>query len=497
MDNLKEKTLKGFIYKFLERLGASGIQLVVSIVLARILMPNEYGIVSIVAICITLLDVFVTYGFGNSLVVFKDSDQIDFSTCFYFGIALSVVLYFIFFIVAPYLSSWFSYNPLTDTNKYDVELLTNVFRVMGLRLPIAAINSVQHAYVQKKMMFRKFFYSTLIGTIISGVAAIVLAVLGFGVWALVVQYLGNIVIDTICLFIFVKWRPSLCFSFARLKGIYSYGWKILIVGLIDVGYSELKSIIIAKKYSSADLAYYNKGNEFPSTCNNFIEPTISTVSLPALSNANDDPVLMKNITRRCIKISTYFIFPIMIGLACVAKPLILTLLTDKWSGSIIYLQIFCVAYLFRPIQFINNSVIRASGKSGLLLILDIIKKVIGVALLIGGIFFGVEGIAISFAITNLISLIINIWPNKKILKYGYFEQFKDIFENLFLSVIMGIIVWLLSLINMPALALLFLQVFTGIVIYVCLSLLFKNDSFNYFVVLLKSFTKNKSIRFKE
>ena len=490
MENIRDKTLEGFLYKFLERVGASGIQLVITIVLARILMPNEYGIIALVSIIITILDVFVTYGFGNSLVVNKNSDKIDFSTCFYFGLFLSAVLYAACFFLAPLLANWFSIDSSTGDLKYDVSLLTLVIRIMCLRLPIAAINSVQHAYVQKNMLFRKFFYSTLIGTVISGVAAIIMAFNGFGVWALVEQYLGNILIDTICLFILVEWKPTCDFSFSRLKKIYSYGWKILVVGLIDVGYNQLRNIVIAKKYTTADLAYYSKGNEFPSTCNNFIEPTISSVTLPTLSKVNDDQDRMKSITRRCIKTSTFIIFPMMIGLACVAHPLIEVLLTDKWIDSVIFLQIFCLAYLFRPIQFINNSVIRASGKSGLLLILDIIKKIIGVILLIVGIQFGITGIALSLAITNLISTFINIWPNKKILNYGYLDQFKDIFWNLLIAIVMGASVFALSFIKIPSVVLLIVQVLTGILLYFSFAAITKNDSFFYGVSLIKDFLHN-------
>lgn len=484
MENLKQKTLKGVIYKFLERVGAAGIQLFVSIILARILAPSEYGMIAIVLVVIALLDVFVTYGFGNSLVIDNNSDQVDFSTCFYFGLALSIVLYIALYFSAPSISHWFSYDKQNMLYKYDVDLLTNVFRVMSLRLPIAAINSVQHAFVQKNMLFRKFFYSTLIGTIVSGAVAVLLAFMDFGVWALVGQYLGNVIIDTLCLFIIVKWYPTKSFSLKKLKKIYSYGWKILVVGLIDVGYCQLRSVVIAKKYTSADLAYYNKGNEFPSTINNFIEPTISSVSLPALSKVKDEKDTMKSITRRFIKTSTFLLFPAMIGLACVAYPLIKILLTDKWIDSVLFLQILCLAYLLRPVQFINNSVIRASGRSDLLLILDLIKKGIGIILLIIGAYYGVVGIAVSFAVTNVVSTFINIWPNKKILGCGYLEQLKDIMGNLLLAILMGVAVYSVSFLNINIYLQLFLQILTGIIVYVALSIVTNNDSFKYLSNLL-------------
>lgn len=478
-DSLKAKTISGFIYKTLERVGAQGVNFIVTLVLARILLPEEYGLIALVTIIITILDVFVTYGFGNSLIANKDSDQIDFSTCFYFGLFVSIIVYFITYISAPLIAAF-----------YNNELLIALVRVMALRIPIAAINSVQHAYVSKHMMFRKFFISTSIGTVLSGIIAIVMAYKGFGVWALVEQYLGNVICDTVCLWIIVGWRPSFAFSFKRLKAIYSYGWKILVVGLIDTGYNQLRSLIIAKKYSKADLAFYNKGNQFPSTGMSVIEPTVNGVLFPTLSKCNDDQSEMRGITRRIIKISTYVCFPIMIGLMAVAKPLTVVLLTEKWLPSVIYLQIGCLAYLFRPLQFINNSVIKASGHSELLLKLDIIKKSIGILLLLVSINYGVIAIAISLVITNFISTIINIAPNRKILAYGYRMQLSDIWHSGIIAVIMGGIVYLISFLPINYYLMLAIQIVVGISSYILISKITHNENFEYIISMIK---KRKSV----
>lgn len=480
MSSLRGKTLSGFIYKFLERVGAQGVKFVVSLLLARILAPEQFGIVALVTVFITLCDVFVTYGFGNSLIADKNSDDIDFSTCLYFGIVLSIIVYAIVYTFAPIIAQFYNYD-----------ILVPVLRVMGLRIPLAAINSVQHAYVSKNMMFKKFFYATLIGTVISGVVAVIMAYLGCGVWALVEQYLGNVLIDTICLSVIVDWKPIKAFSLYRLKKIYSYGWKILVVGLIDTGYNQLRSLIIGKKYASSDLAYYNKGNDFPTTGMSLIEPTVNGVLFPALSQCRDNQDEMRNITRRVIKSSTYIIFPIMVGLAAVAKPLIQVLLTEKWLPSVIYLQIGCFAYMFRPLQFINNSVIKASGRSDLLLKLDIVKKGIGIALLLVSMRFGVEGIAISLAVTYCISALINIAPNRKILNYGYMAQIKDVAINLAISLVMGIIVYGISYVRMNVGLMLFFQIVTGIGVYILLSRLSNNDSFSYLLRLVIHYLDKK------
>ena len=296
MSSIKKKAASGFIYKFAERLGAQGVSFLVQMVLARLLMPDDYGLIAMVTVFLTICDVFVTYGFGNSLIANKDSDQTDFSTCFYFGFVFSLVIYMLLFFSAPLIADF-----------YNNERLTLILRVMGMRLPITAINSVQHAFVSKNMLFKKFFYSTLIGTIISGIVAVIMAFAGCGVWALVEQYLGNAILDTICLWIIVGWRPTMEFSFQKLKAIYSYGWKILAVGLIDTLYGQLRNLIIGKKYSSEDLAFYNQGYKFPSFGMRLIEPTVNTVLFPTLSNSSDNQDTMRDITRKVLMVSTYII----------------------------------------------------------------------------------------------------------------------------------------------------------------------------------------------
>ena len=478
VDELKKKTVIGFAYKFAERAGAQGISFLVQIVLARLLLPEHYGLIALVSVFITICDVFVTYGFGNSLVANKNSDKKDFSTCFYFGLFLSILLYSVVFWGAPFFANFYS--------QYDQLLLVKVLRVMGLRIPLAAINSVQHAYVQKKMWFRKFFFATLIGTMISGVVSLIMAYLGFGVWALVEQYLGNVILDTICLWIIVGWRPTKEFSIERLSIIYRYGWKILIVGLIDTLYGQLRNLVIGKKYKSEDLAYYSRGYRFPSFGMRLIEPTVNSVLFPALSQCQDNQKQMRNITKRVLQVSTFIISPIMVGLAVISRPLVIVLLTEKWLPCVVYLQIGCFANLFRCQQFINNCVIKASGNSALLLKLDVIKKIIGITILVICMNFGVKWIAISLIAFYFISMIINIAPNRKILNYGYSEQFKDVFLNIALAFIMGGLIFPFSFLKLSPLILIIIQVMSGVTIYFFLSLIVKNSSVMFLLQIVKS-----------
>lgn len=484
MKDLRKKTASGFIYKFLERASAQGINFIISLLLARILSPDEYGTIALVTVFITICDVFVTYGFGNSLVVDKKSDNIDFSTCFYFGLLLSAIIYAIVYFAAPFLASY-----------YNKDILVPVLRIMALRIPIASINSVQHAYVSKNMNFKKFFISTSIGTFISGLIAVVMAYCDFGVWALVEQYLGTVFISTLVLWFTAKWRPILSFSFARLKKIYNYGWKILVVGLLDTGYTELRNLIIAKRYTSSDLAYYNKGNNFPALGMKLVEPSITGVLFPALSHCNDDNKEMLDITRKFTSLSTYIIFPILVGLAVVAKPLITVLLTEKWLPCVIFMQIGCISYMFRPLRFISNSVIKAKGCSGLLLKLDIVKKAIGVLLLLISMYYGVVGIALSLVLTNAVATIINIFPMNKLINYAAHKQFLDVLPNILLSFAMGALIYPISTLNVKPLIVLSAQILLGALSYFVLSIISKNRNLKILFAFLKKI-RGKAVKTK-
>jgi len=489
MDSFEKKVTNGFIFKLLERIGAKGIYFFISIILARMIIPHEYGIVSLVMIFIEICDVFVSYGFGSSLIVNRKSDDLDFSTCLIFGIFLSGIVFCLFLWGSDVISSFF--------DKYNQEILSKLIKVMALRIPIAAINTVQHAYIRKYMLFKKFFFVSIIATVISGVLAIYMAFRGFGVWALVMQYLGSVIIDTVLIFFIIEWRPSFQFSFNRLKIIYNYGWKVILVAFLDTGYAQLRSLVIGKKYSPSDLAYYSKGTTISRTSVSVFEETLSEVLFPALSNCNDNNALMCKATKKVLKVSTFLIFPIVVGIAAVGKDFISLLLTDIWLPSLPFLQIGCVAFIFRPVQIINSCVISASGNGKLLLKTDIINKAIGVGLLIFSIPFGIKGIAISYSLTNIISTCINIHYNKSIINYNIISQIKDISKSLFSAIIMGVVVilfsrFLNSIISIKISIKLFFEILVGIVVYISLSFFLRNESFGYLILIIKKRNSNVS-----
>lgn len=479
-NNLTQQTFSGLIWKFAERISAQLVSMVVSIILARLLAPNDYGIVSLVTIFITICNVFVTSGFGSALVQKKEADEVDFSSIFYVSIVIAIVLYLVLFFCAPLVAKF-----------YENDLLTPVLRVMGLRLPIAAINSVQQAYVSRRMAFRKFFWATLFGTIVSGVVGIWMAYAGYGVWALVAQYMTNVCIDTIVLAIVDRWYPRLKFSFQRLKGLLSYGWKLLASAMLDTGYGELRSLVIGKIYTTADLAFYNKGASFPKLIVTNVNSSMQSVLFPAMAKKQDEKGKLKEITRRAIKTSSYVMLPCMVGLAVIAESFVRVVLSEKWLPAVPFIQIMCFIYILYPIHTANLQTYKALGRSDIFLKLEIVKKVIGILSLLASMWFGVLWIALTEMLTSVMSSIINAFPNKKLLDYSYWEQIKDILPALLLSLGMGGIVYCISFIPWNEIVILVLQILTGIAIYVTGSLIFRLESFYFIVNTIKIFFHNR------
>ena len=361
---MNNKTVfSNLIWRFSERIGAQLVSFIVSIVLARILNPSAYGTVALITVFTTVLQVFVDSGFGNALIQKKDADDIDFSTVFYTNIVFCTVLYILLFFGSPYIARF-----------YGDSSISVYMRVLGLTVFISGIKNVQQAYVSRNMLFKKFFFSTLGGTITAGVIGVMMAFSGFGVWALVAQQVINLAIDTIILWITVKWRPIRAFSLERLKDLFSFGWKLLVSALMDTVYTNIRQLFIGKLYSSADLAHYNRGKQFPDLIVTNVNTSIDSVLLPAMSNVQDYKDNVKSMTRRAIKTSTYLMAPLMMGLAFTGKSVVGLILTDKWLPCVFYMQIFCITYMFYPIHTANLNAIKAMGRSDLFLKLEIEKE---------------------------------------------------------------------------------------------------------------------------
>lgn len=473
-----ETVVSNFIWRFAERSGAQLVTFVVSIVLARLLMPEDYGTIALVTVFTSIMQVFVDSGLSTALIQKKDADDLDFSSVFYFNFVVCIILYLVMFFTAPLIASF-----------YNMSELTLVVRVISLTIVISGVKGVQQSYVSRNMLFKRFFYATLCGTIFSAFLGIAMAYAGFGVWAIVAQQLSNTAIDTLILWITVKWRPKRMFSWNRLKGLLGFGWKMLCSALLDTVYNNLISLLIGKVYSSADLAYYNEGDKFPKLIVTNINTSIDSVLLPAMSKEQDNKDRVKNMTRRSIMISCYIMAPLMIGLACCASNVVTIVLTEKWLPCVFYLQIFCITYMFYPIHTANLNAIKAMGRSDLFLKLEIWKKIIGMLLLLSTLFISVKAMAYSLLISTLASMIINSWPNKKLLNYSFLEQMKDILPSILLAAGMGVVVYMIGLLNISTLPLLIFQIICGGVIYILESEILKPEPYVYLKEIVFSFIR--------
>ena len=474
-EKMRISIISGLVWKFAERIGAQGVGFIVSIILARLLCPEDYGLISLITIFLAVSGVFIQSGFGTALIQKKDADNIDFSTVFYFNILMSLIFYFLLYIISPYIAKF-----------YNEPTLTIIVRVMSISLIISAVNNVQCAYVSKTMQFRRFFYSTLVGTILSGFVGVAMAYMGFGVWAIVAQQLFNTLVDTIVLWFTVKWRPQLVFSMERLKGLFSFGWKLLASGLLDTLYNNIYGLLIGKIYNPSLLGLYNRGNQFPNIIVSNINGPIQSVLLPALSEEQDNKERLKAMVRRSIVTSSFIIYPMMVGMAAIAKPMVTILLGEKWLGCVFFLQISCITLAFWPIHTANLQAINAVGRSDIFLKLEIIKKILGISVLVISIPFGINVMVIGRAFTSFIGTIINAFPNKKLLGYSFVEQWKDLIPSFILSLVMGLMVMSIELLGFNSYITLLMQIPIGGVSYFGLAYFFKFECFTYLLNMIKN-----------
>lgn len=482
MNDNSTSIFSNFVWKFLERFGAQGVTVVVSIVLARILAPSAYGTVALITVFTNILNVFVEGGMGSALIQKKDVDNVEFSSVFFLNILVSCMCYMLMFATAPFIANYYN----------DMELVPMI-RVLSLIVIISGVKNIQQAYISRNLLFKKFFFATLGGTVSAAIVGITLAILGYGAWALVAQYLVNAAIDTFVLWLTVKWRPNFVFSFTRIKNLFSYGWKLMVGGIIYAFYNDFRQLIIGKKYSTSDLAYYDKAYTFPRYLVQLVNNTIDSVIFPVMSKQQDDKGQLLMLAKRTITLSTYIMFPLMTGLFVCANSVILIILTDKWLPCVPYLRAFCIVCAFWSFDTANQNILKAIGRSQILLVVEIIETVINLGLLLLAMNYGAYAIAIAWCISVFMNHIIISMPSRKIIGYGYLAQIKDVLPNLFITLLMGIVVWLFSYIRVNKLVLLIMQIFVGAFIYIVLSILTKNESFNILIMYIGSFkrTKNK------
>ena len=481
-NSIKLNVLKNLFWKFMERGGSQIIQFIVQILLARLLLPEDFGLIAILTIFINLSNTVIQSGFNMALVQRKNVDEVDYSSVFYLSFGLSGIIYILLFLSAPFIGSF-----------YKEPQLVSLLRVLSILLFFGAFISIQTAIVSRRMEFKKLFLSSLGGLVISGISGVVLAYNGFGVWALVYQQIINQVILLIILYFTVKWRPRLVFSIKRVKLLFSFGWKILLSQLLYNLYNDTRTLLIGKVFSSQLLGFYNRGSQLPELIVGNINGSIQSVMLPAFARQQDNKLRLKTMMRRSIIMSSYIVFPLMSGLFVVAEPLVHVLLTDKWLPSVPFIRIFCVAFALIPIHTSNQQAINALGRSDISLKLNIIKRLVDFTVLGITVNMGIYAIAFGGIISGIIGSFINAYPNKKILNYGYIEQMKDIMPSLLSSLIMGLIVYSIQFIEMCVWQTLIFQIIAGILLYYLISRIFRLESHEYLIQTLREYILSRKV----
>jgi len=476
--------LHSFFWKYLERSGSQAAQFIVSIVLARLLAPEDFGLLALIIVFITIANIFVQSGLKTALVQKKDASDLDFSTVFWLSLPIAAAMYAVLFFCAPLIA-----------NFYENESLILVMRVLGLTLLFGTLSSVQEAYIQKYFLFKKLFFRSLAVIIPSGILGIALAYLGFGIWALVWQQLANAFLMCIFMLFMVPWKPTFEFSVASAKKLFNFGYKLLLSSLLDSIYNNLTNLLIGKFFSPAVLGFYNRGEQFPKFIVANVNESIGAVLFPALANVQDDIGQLKQKLRKCVKCSCFAIFPLMSLLASSATPTVEFVLGEKWLPCVIFLQISCFIFALWPLHTTSLTAINSLGRSDIFLKRTIVIEIINALGLVIALYIFGSPIAIvvgNAIISLMVCVFINFLLNKRLLNYGYYEQTQDIIPSFVLSLACGLAVFPISCLAIPNFAIIILQIASGLSIYLFFAKIFKMESMDYFLEILKSFNQRRS-----
>jgi len=477
MENIKTKTINAMGWSFLQKFGYQSVQFLISVILARILTPSEFGILAMIWILISFGQSLIDSGFGAALIQNKNASYIDECSIFYFNIFIGFIAAAFMFMMAPYVSRF-----------YGKPVLLPVTRVMSITLIINSFGTIQSAMLNKLIDFKTQMKVSVISGIISGIIGITMALTGFGVWSLVAQAISINLFSTSLLWLLNKWRPSLKFSFYSLKKMFSFGSRILLSGLLNSIFVNLHSIVIGKIFSAATLGYYSRAVKLQELPVSLITSTVNSVTFPVFSVlvSKDDKYLFKSAVRKALSLIVTVCFPIMVGLFVVSKPLVLVFFTSKWEPCIPYLKLLCLAGLIEPLQGINRSVLLAKGRSDLYFRLSIIKKAcIALAILIT-FRFGIIYIIYGQIVSAIIEYLLNSYYTGKIMSYTMFEQIRDLLPSLIMATLMGIVISFFSLIHsMNFIVTIGCQISFGILIYMLLCSLFKIPYFLEFLKIVK------------
>lgn len=476
--DLKQKTAIGVFWSGIERFSVQGIMFIVQVILARLLLPSDYGLIGMLVIFIAVSQSFIDSGFSNALIRKQDRTETDFSTVFYFNIIVGILFYLLLFLSSSFIAVFFK-----------APILEILIKVLALTLFLDSFSVIQRTIFTIEVDFKTLAKASLISVIISGIVAIWLAYSGYGVWSLVIQSVLNSTINMLMLWVFSKWKPLFVFSWMSFEVLFSYGSKILLSGLIDTVYKNLYTLVIGKKFNAYDLGYYTRADQFSQFPSLNISVIISRVTFPLLSSIQNDNERLRIIYSKYLKLSAFIIFPLMTGLAAVASPLINLLLTPKWNGAVVLLQILCFSYMWYPIHSINLNLLQVKGRSDLYLKLEIYKKIIGVSILFFSIPFGIEVMCAGTILSSVIFLIINTHYTGKFINVSLFKQIQDLLPMFLCSMSMCIIIWFsIKIVSLDSLKLL-LGLLVGLIYYFSITYITKSPELLELLSLIKK-TKN-------
>lgn len=432
--NLKKTAIWGLAWQMLERVGVNGMQFIIYIILARLLAPKDFGILALITAFISITSLLVDSGLGTALIQKKDVDEDDYSSVLYTSLFLACVFYLILFLMAPLIA-----------DIYREPIIIPVLRTYSIAIIFFAINGVQKSILLREMKFKRIFIINTIPVLASGAISILMAYLGYGVYSLVFNSVSAGFFSTVLFWFVLGWKFKRSYSIEKVKGLFSFSYKLLLANLLDPGYRGLYTLVIGKVFSNTVLGYYNYGRQIPNFIVSSINSATTSVMFPIYSHTQSDMNKLKSVVRQSISVSNFVIFPTMTGLAAVSEPLVKLVLTDKWLPSVPFLQLFCIVYGLYHLQSINFQAISAIGRSDVFLRYELLKKMIGVVLLVITIPFGIIALTIGQVVLAIISIIINFRPNKKWLNYTVSEQLSDFIPSLLLSLFMFSVVWAIRL----------------------------------------------------
>ena len=473
---IRNKTVRGVGWSFADNILNQGITFLVGIVLARLLTPQEYGLIGIITIFISVFNSIVDSGFSSALIRKKDAGDVDFNTVFLSNLGFSLILFGVLFLSAPAIASFFGQPQLVPLT-----------RVMGSVILINAFALIQRTLLVKRVDFKTQTKISFIAAIVSGAVGIVMALKGFGVWSLVGQQISRQLMNSTFLWVWAKWYPSLKFSVQSFRELFGFGWKLLVSGLIDTVWREMNQVIIGKFYSASTLGQYTRAQQFTNIFSTNLTSVVQRVSYPVLSEISDEKERMKLVYQKIIKVTMLVTFCCMLGLAAIAEPMVVTLIGEQWLPAVPLLQILCFQMMLYPLHAINLNMLQVQGRSDLFLKLEIIKKIIGTVPLLLGIFINIYWMLWGSVVTGFISYYLNAFYSGRFLDYSIWQQVRDILPSFTVASVMAAAVYALSFVEAVPLVLLASQVLAGVALVVALCEIFRVEAYMEIKIIVMSY----------